>query len=174
MNRYQVHHLFAHGAQARLFRATDVVTGERCLLKVGEASHEEAFLALDLNHPFIQTPIDIGILPAIGRFAAYRECADPPFLTWLQKRPKDEDFLRVILQMTEFLSFLHHRGFLHNDFKPDHFLIGQEEIKVIDLGLCSGIRENVMPERFSGTFLERQAIRSHGIAPSFSSIRYIM
>src|SRR5262249_3977630 len=88
--------------------------------------------------------------PEIGSYAAYPKIDDPSLFEWVRNRPGDLEFRRVAAQIAEFVSFLHHRGFLYNDFKPEHFLIGKQEISVIDLGLCAAVSEGA--KVFSGTF----------------------
>lgn len=150
MGRYVIDRVFAEGAQGRLYRAKDVITNQICILKTGESVKKEALLAVELNHPYIARPFDYGIDPEIGAYAAYPEYSDPSLLEWKEKKAKKDDLRRVALQIAEFLAFLHHRGWLYNDFKPGHFLISEQSIKVLDLGLCSRIDET--SSTFSGTF----------------------
>ncbi len=152
MNRYEVRGIFARGAQASLYKAIDLFSGEACVLKVGESSHDEAYLSQELNHPFIVRPIDIGIHPDLGKFATYPELSEPSFFSWMHRKPRPENLVRVVLQISEFLAYLHSRGLLYNDFKPGHFLIGEQQIQVIDLGLCSRIQQESRSETFTGTF----------------------
>lgn len=153
IGRYRIEGIFAEGAQARLYSARDLVTNdESCVLKTGTFVKEEALLALELNHPFITKPYDLGTLPEVGNYAAYPKLREPSIREWRLKDSNGEDFRRVVLQIAEFLSFLHHRGWLYHDFKPEHFLVGDDSVKVLDLGLCSRIRESQISKTFSGTF----------------------
>lgn len=151
--RFSVTGLFAEGAQSKLYTARDEITGEICLLKTGEGVKQEALLSLELNHPYIAHAYDFGTHPEIGVYAAYPKFSDPSLRTWCSaKSLVRPDFRRVVLQITEFLAFLHHRGWLYHDFKPDHFLVGEDSIKVLDLGLCTKINESHTSNTFSGTF----------------------
>src|SRR3989304_5581133 len=103
--RYRIENPVAFGAQARVFRALDSITGKPCLLKMGRAVREEALLAMSLNHPFISKPYDVGSDPETGTFAAYIETGYEPLLQWRSKN-NIEDLRTVCLRIAEFLSFL--------------------------------------------------------------------
>ena len=149
--RYEIREVFAEGAQARLIRAHDRITGNQCILKTGDTIRQEAIWALEWNHPYILKPFDFGIHPELGAYSAFPEIQAPSLLNWVRNNKSPEDFRRVILQIAEFLSFLHHSRFLYNDFKPDHFLVLDSEIRVLDLGLCSFLTDQ-SSSTFSGTF----------------------
>ena len=152
--RYEIGEVFAEGGQARLIRAKDRISGQQCLLKTGEtdeAIRQEAIRSVELNHPYILKAFDYGIHSELGAYAAFPEIQAPSLLNWVRKRQSREDLQRVVLQITEFLAFLHHRGFLYNDFKPEHFLILDSEIRVLDLGLCTSFTDQPA-STFSGTF----------------------
>jgi len=150
--RYVVKRPLAVGAQASLYRAFDRISGQDCVLKAGVSVQREAFLALELNHPFIVKPFDFAEHPDLGPVAAYPELLQPSLLGWTQQKPSRKEFQRVALQIAEFMCFLHRRGWLYNDFKPDHFLVGEDSIAVIDLGLCSSLEDARGSATYSGTF----------------------
>lgn len=150
--RFTISGVFAQGAQSVLYTARDEVTGDLCLLKTGSAVKEEALLSLELNHPYIARAFDFGTHPEIGVYAAYPKFSEPSLSEWKRNGSTDSDFKRVVLQIAEFLSFLHHRGWLYHDFKPEHFLIGEDSIRVLDLGLCGKIDQSHSSNTFSGTF----------------------
>jgi Nif-specific regulatory protein len=152
LGRYEIQEIFSEGAQSRLYTAHDKITGEVCLLKSGPTIKDEALLALELNHPYIARPYDFGTLPDIGTYAAYPKFTEPDIRRWSKDHPKDEEFQRVILQIAEFLGFLHHRGWLYHDFKPEHFLVASDRIRVLDLGLSTRINQSGSLNTFSGTF----------------------
>src|SRR5438093_8091438 len=118
-NRYEAGEIFAEGGQARLIRAKDRISGRHCLLKTGEtdeAIRQEAIRSVQWNHPYILKAFDYGIHPELGAYAAFPEIRAPSLLNWVRKKQSKQDFHRVVLQIAEFLAFLHHRGFLYNDF----------------------------------------------------------
>jgi transcriptional regulator with GAF, ATPase, and Fis domain/serine/threonine protein kinase/tetratricopeptide (TPR) repeat protein len=109
----------------------------------------EALLSLQLSHPYIARPFDAGIDSQLGQYAAYPEYTETPLLEW-SRASSAVELQRVALQIAEFLAFLHRRGWLYHDFKPEHFLVARQSIRVLDLGLAQPIQET--SQTFSGTF----------------------
>ena len=122
-----------------------------CLIKTGSKVHDEALLTLNLSHPFIVSPFDVGTDEILGEYAVYPEIQDQILTDALNSTLSNDELKRVSLQLLEFLSFLHNRGWLYNDFKPEHFLIGQQ-LHVVDFGLCEQINGPKTSSCFSGTF----------------------
>jgi Nif-specific regulatory protein len=148
LRRYSIEGTIAEGAQGRIFHAVDNLTGEQCVLKVGESIRREALLLRLLNHPFTQIPFDCGELPELGAYAAFPALSQKPIFEHLRADP--DSLQNIARWIAEFLACLHHRGWLYNDFKPEHFLISEGELKVLDFGLCTPISES--STSFSGTF----------------------
>jgi serine/threonine protein kinase len=149
--RYILEQPFARGAQAHVFCAEDKLTGRKCLIKFGDSVRKEAFLARELNHPYISKPFDFGVDNDRGNYAAYELLTYPTLTVWMKARPVN-DLRKPALQIAEFLAYLHHRGWLYNDFKPDHFLVGEDGVNVIDLGLCSRLDPASQSTTYDGTF----------------------
>jgi transcriptional regulator with GAF, ATPase, and Fis domain/serine/threonine protein kinase len=154
-SRFILQERFSAGAQSEIWEAWDKFQGEKCFLKAGPLVEQEAFLALQLNHPYIAAPYDFGRHPDLGCFAAYSRFEFCNLLDLCRDRPPSSEFQVLVLKITEVLAFLHHRGWLYNDFKPEHFLVSnQQQLKVLDLGLCSPLesfRES-SNQTYSGTF----------------------
>src|SRR6266516_2162087 len=148
--RFQIGELLTQGAQARVYRSFDKITRQPCILKAGDSAHTEALLVLEINHPFLARPFDCGDDSQIGKFSAYPEFDQPSFLEWMRSKPADVEIRRTVIQLAEFLSFLHNRGWLYNDFKPEHFLIGHTHLTVLDVGLCTPLAQ--ASRSYSGTF----------------------
>ncbi|HEY7159702.1 MAG TPA: protein kinase, partial [Acidobacteriota bacterium] len=139
------------GAQAQIWKTFDSITNLPCLIKAGSKAHAEALLTLNLNHPFVVAPFDAGIDQMFGDYAVYPEVQDLSLIDAFHPKLSNDELKRVTLQLLEFLSFLHNRGWLYNDFKPEHFLIGQQ-LRVVDFGLCEQVNGPKTSACFSGTF----------------------
>lgn len=153
-SRYHLAGRFASGAQSEIWEALDLLTGEKCLLKTGTAIEREAFLARELNHPYIAAPYDFGRHPELGPYAAYHYLPHLSLFELTNRASPPADLQEIVLQIAEVLSFFHQRGWLYNDFKPEHFLFSDHQLHVLDLGLCTPFKlESKTSEKtFSGTF----------------------
>ena len=133
-------------------KAQDLIQPAKTVLKAG-VRHEEAYLCCNSSILISRAQVILEFIRKIGQFAAYPEVAHPSFLDWMSIRSATGKFgAACVLQIVEVIAFLHKRGSLYNDFKPEHFLIAEEEITVIDLGLCR-VFEKMLPQKpFPGTF----------------------
>ncbi|MCI0414501.1 sigma 54-interacting transcriptional regulator [bacterium] len=146
--RYVIEQPIATGAQSQVFRAYDQVLHKACVLKTGDFVEKEAFLALELNHPYICKPYDFGNSGSMGTYAAY------PLLSSPCLKQQHPDLRKAALQIAEFLSYLHHSGWIYNDFKGDHFYLAEDGLQVIDLGLCARLNQSGQAQSltYCGTF----------------------
>ncbi|XP_076047412.1 serine/threonine-protein kinase Chk1-like [Oratosquilla oratoria] len=68
----------------------------------------------------------------------YLEYANGGSLGDLKEALAEHDALRYFEQLREGVDFLHSRGVVHRDIKPDNLLLTEDEVlKIADLGLCS-------------------------------------
>ena len=73
-----------------------------------------------------------------------------------QDRSKNESYR---LQLIQGLSYLHSKGMIHRDLKPDNILISQDIIKITDFGLVKTMEHNVIKNismlntTYAGTYL---------------------
>lgn len=73
-----------------------------------------------------------------------------------QDRSKNESYR---LQLIQGLSYLHSKGMIHRDLKPDNILISQDIIKITDFGLVKTMKHNVIKNismlntTYAGTYL---------------------
>jgi eukaryotic-like serine/threonine-protein kinase len=151
-DRYVLGELFNSGAQGEVWKALDKITGAPRIIKTGTGVKKEALLSRSLAHPLIGYPYDFGVDEERGEFAVYPQFAGKSSLEWVREDRKNKNLRLIAAQAAEFLCFLHHRGWLYNDFKPDHFLIAENRLKVIDLGLCTQLKSSGSSSSFSGTF----------------------
>jgi len=132
------------GAQGSVWRADDQELGHPVAIKVlppGEPPSEFATLR-QLRHPGIVEVLDLGRTPdggswfsmAVATGRGFGRVGSPmPFPTWLPR----------VARLLEVLAFLHERGWVHGDLKPDHVLHRSHdaEVTLLDFGLTCAARD---------------------------------
>jgi serine/threonine protein kinase len=119
--------------------------GKRFLVKTAKDNSEmhlrllrrEYELSIGCDHPHIvhvytyetELPVGAGI---IMEYVEGRTLAE-----FLRENPPAKERKRLFLQLLSAIAYLHKRGVVHNDIKPDNILISSTEssLKVIDFGL---------------------------------------
>ena len=94
-------------------------------------------LSIGCDHPHIihiytfeeQTPVGAGI---VMEYVEGRTMTE-----WLAENPAGESRRRVFGELLSAVGYMHRRGVLHNDLKPDNILItrADDTLKIIDFGL---------------------------------------
>jgi serine/threonine protein kinase len=148
---FRLQRQIGHGAFGEIWRATQESTGREVaikflparaagaarevdkLIRVGEHPHIVTFLDADLTHdpPFLVMPLLEG---SLGSILALRrgQPAEP------------EQALGWMTDVTRALVFIHRRGVLHGDLKPDNILIdGGGRAKLSDFGQAQAFGEGV-------------------------------
>jgi len=157
--RYQLSGLIGEGGMGSVYRALDRLTGKMVALKrvnveqvtFSSPDSDTSFrLALaqefrtlaSLRHPNIISVLDYG----------FDENQQPYFTmdllensqTILEagqgKPPRFQ--LSLLIQMIQALAYLHRRGILHRDLKPDNVQVVNGQVKLVDFGL-SLVREQI-------------------------------
>lgn len=170
-NRYQILDELGAGGMGVVFRAQDRLTGHTVALKrvtvAGERlqfasrhAADDARLALakefevlaSLRHPHIISVLNYGFDAQRQPFFTMDFLAEARTLvTAVRARPFPEK-LQLLIQVLQALAYLHRRGILHRDLKPDNVLVVNGRVKVLDFGLAVA-HEHLQPEReeISGT-----------------------
>lgn len=94
-------------------------------------------LSIGCDHPHIihiytfeeQTPVGAGI---VMEYVEGRTMTE-----WLAENPAKESRRRIFGELLSAVGYMHRRGVLHNDLKPDNILIARADdtLKIIDFGL---------------------------------------
>jgi serine/threonine protein kinase len=173
LDQYEILDLISRGGMASVFKARDTESGSVLAIKVPhlEYEHDKRFrreeeLGLRLSHP------------ALVRVLKPREKSRP----YIAMEYVEGDSLRVIMnrqgpmstgrafpiarRLCEALTYMHERGVVHRDLKPDNIIVTAEgELRILDLGIAQdqssqpitwgheatlGTPDYLAPERISG------------------------
>lgn len=145
LDQYRIEDVVARGTMSNLYRAMDVLTNRQVAIKIlhSELEADPAFhdrfrreeeIGESLNHPAF-----IKVLPGHDRSRPYI------VMEWFEGKPlrqliseeklAPERAVRIALAICGALEYIHNRGIVHRDLRPEHILVGAgDAIKLIDFG----------------------------------------
>ena len=94
-------------------------------------------LSIALNHPYIVSVFTYEVVTPVGP-GIVMEYIDGCTLTeFLSQNPSGKLRQRAVDQLLDAVAYLHKKGIVHNDLKPDNILISRVDstLKIIDFGL---------------------------------------
>lgn len=152
--QYEVIGPIAHGGMGWIYLALDHNVSDRWVVLKGMmatvtrqeravAESERAFLA-DITHPGIVKIFNfIDDQRSPGGFIVMEYVGGPSLRSRRRRQPGKVFAVDVaigyILSVLPALEYLHSRGVVYNDLKPDNIIITEDQVKLIDLGAVSGI-----------------------------------
>jgi serine/threonine-protein kinase len=145
-NRYEIRALLGDGGMAEVYRAVDKPTGAEVVIKLPHLAtagdlaafnryRREIEVAAGLDHPGLQR---LRSAPNASYMVLdYVEGRTlRAYLTELGRLPVDE-VLRIGVQLVDALQYVHERGVIHRDLKPDNVLIGPDgHVTLTDFGIA--------------------------------------
>lgn len=152
-DQYEVLGPIAHGGMGWIYIAVDHFVADRYVVLKGMmaatsaheravAESERAFLA-EITHPGIVKIFNFIDDPRIdGGFIVMEYVGGPSLRAQRRKRGGTLDVdtaIGYILEILPALDYLHARGVVYNDLKPDNIIITEDQVKLIDLGAVTGI-----------------------------------
>ncbi len=170
-NRYQLIRELGRGDMSAVFQVADThVSRKRLALKVALAPlHEEAlnreYSALrKLRHPNLVEVYDYGFDEETSRHFFTSEYVEGDTLFDIAPRISSEELFRIIVQALQTLAFIHAKGFLHYDIKPENLLVmrgrdGDYLLKIIDFGLAGSMTRTQASIRGSLDYIAPEVLR---------------
>ncbi|NWF69857.1 MAG: protein kinase [Chloroflexi bacterium] len=154
--RYQLLNKLGEGGMGAVYRAFDrlhqtVVALKRVDIREGQASSGSDSLAVDtrvalahefqtlasLHHPHVINVLDYGFDAQRHPYFTMTFLENPRTVTEAAKDLPIGGKVRLLVQMLQALAYLHRRGLIHRDLKPDNALVDKNgDVQVLDFGLA--------------------------------------
>ncbi len=158
---YRLARLIRVGNSCQVWEAIESNTGERFALKVlrpdfRNDKQELTFLkneydiASQLSHPNV-IKVHKLVLDGMAPFIALELFSELNMKQALRRGPDSLAYMldKIIEHCTEGLYYMHSKGFVHCDVKPDNFLVSREgEVKLIDFTISQKMKTGIA--RFFG------------------------
>ena len=138
-----------------LYEAT--CDGKKCLLKTslpGQTSllRREYDISCNLQHPYILTPLRYSEDTPVGPAIVMEYVEGCTLTEFVSKGQPHEVLRRLLAEILDAVDYLHKKGLIHNDLKPDNILVSNigSHIRIIDFGLSDKDAEYLI-KRLGGT-----------------------
>lgn len=159
--------------EGRLYLAEKA--GKRFILKTAEGARglerlkREYELSIGLSHPSLAFVFTYEDSSPVGPCIVQEFVDGEPLDEWLSCRPAEQERRRVFSELLSVMAYLHRKGIIHNDLKPDNILITRSggSLKLIDFGFADddvhtekaigGTRAYASPELLSGSRVDARS-----------------
>lgn len=94
-------------------------------------------MSMTLNHPYIAYVFTYDTIPGIGEGIVMEYVDGCSLADFLKGNPDLGLRRRVMMQLLEAVAYIHRKGIIHNDLKPENIMVTRSDnnIKIIDFGL---------------------------------------
>lgn len=138
--RYQSLKVIGQGGYGRSFLAYDVLSETKVVLKTAEGSSVPAlkneFVRLHrFNHPGLPAVYDLYRIKDTS-ILSMEYCPGETLAERLARgRMPENDAFSILNGLTAILVYIHNRGLVHGDLKPENIILNGTAVKLIDFGL---------------------------------------
>lgn len=150
--RYNVEFEIGEGGSARVFAAHDVKHDRRVAIKVLKADVANSIAAdrflreirvdAGLQHPRILPLFDSGEVLGMPYFVMpFVEGATLRTRLQREKTLPVTDAVRIATQVAEALAYLHAKGLVHRDVKPENILLHDDHVWLADFGIVRALQD---------------------------------
>lgn len=153
-NRYRVIAPIGTGGMGEVFRVEDRLANEFVALKKVRIhdgkdntmdltadyrlSLAEEFKVLSsLRHPYIISVLDYGFDRDRQPFFTMELLETPQNIVKYSQTLDEDGKAALLVQLLQAIAYLHRRGIIHRDVKPDNVMIVNGQVKVLDFGLAT-------------------------------------
>jgi two-component system NtrC family response regulator len=158
-NRYTTLKMLSKSINSTVYKVKDTRANEICALKL---LHDTTYLAQfkkefsilqTITHPNIVKAFDLGSLTdeKSKRYYFTMEYVDGTSFVHFLKNGNIEEFEEKFLEALRVVNFIHEKGFIHCDLKPQNMLVNQEgKVKLVDFGFAQ-VLQSMVGEDIGGT-----------------------
>jgi len=145
-NKYKIIEKLNNGEFGTIFKAENIRTKELVAIKMESISVETKMLKRETQiYQYLGKATGIPQVKWFGSTEEYNYMVLPLFGDSLDSKTFSlVDSFSIGQKIVRILSFIHEKGLIHRDVKPDNFVFNQEgtDVYIIDFGLCKKYIDN--------------------------------